>query len=66
MALVDTDALRNYLTDYYGTAAFNGFPVAIVDVWDVENATGIRLCEIAEELGIDLTPFVVDDEGSLP
>lgn len=59
MARIDVNALRAYLMDRCGTAAFNGFPAAIVDMWDVESATGEELCRKAEQLGIDLRRFVV-------
>ena len=32
MATIDVDKLRDYMTDYFGTAMFNGFPVAILDL----------------------------------
>ena len=60
MATIDVDALRAYLMDYCGTAAFNGFPAAIMDVWDIENATGEQLCREAERLGIDLRRFAIE------
>lgn len=61
MALVDiaVDALRAYLLDYCGTAMFSGFPVAVLDVADIERASGEELCRIAERLGIDLRKFAV-------
>ena len=58
MATIDVDALRAYLLDYCGTAAFNGFPAAIMDVWDIEQASGEQLCREAERLGIDLRQFI--------
>lgn len=61
MATIDVDALRAYLLDYCGTAAFNGFPAAILDVWDIENASGEDLCREAERLGVDLRKFVVEE-----
>lgn len=62
MALIDIDALRKYMIDYCGTAAFSGFPAAILDVWDVESADPQELCRKAEMLGIDLSRFVVNDD----
>lgn len=61
MALVDidVDALRAYLLDYCGTAMFSGFPVVVLDVADIERASGEELCRIAERLGIDLRKFAV-------
>lgn len=62
MATIDVDAPRAHLLDYCGTAAFNGFPAAILDVWDIENATGEQLCQEAERLGIDLRKFATEEE----
>lgn len=60
MVEIDVDALRNYLLDYCGTAAFLGFPAALLDVADVEGASGEELCDMAERLGVDLSRFVVE------
>ena len=59
MVDIDIDALRAYLLDYCGTAMFSGFPVAVLDVTDMERASGEELCRIAERLGVDLRRFVV-------
>lgn len=56
---IDIDALRVYLLDYCGTAMFSGFPVTVLDVADIERASGEELCRIAERLGVDLRRFVV-------
>lgn len=65
MALINVDALRDYLLDYCGTAMFSGFPAALLDVADIERMSGEELCRKAEELGIDLLRFVVKREGQL-
>lgn len=54
---VDVDELREYLKDMCGTAAFSGFPAAMLDVWDIERMDGYELCRKAEELGVDLRRF---------
>lgn len=59
MATIDVDALRDYLMDYCGTAAFGGFPAALLDVVDIERMDGHELCKKAEDLGIDLRRFAV-------
>ena len=58
---IDVDELRDYMTDYCGTAAFNGFPAAMVDVWDIERMDGYELCQKAESMGIDLRNFEAED-----
>lgn len=61
MALIDVDDLRDRMMDYSGTAAANGFPGAALDLVDIEDMDGEELCEAAEELGVDLEDFVVED-----
>lgn len=57
---IDIDQLRSYLIDYCGTAAYGGFPAAMLDVMDLECMSGYELCQAAERLGIDLQRFAVD------
>ncbi len=57
MATIDVDKLRDYLTDYTGTAAFGGFPAALLDTMDIEDMDGFELCRKAEDMGIDLHDF---------
>ena len=61
MATIDVDALRACLLDYCGTAAFNGFPAASLDVADISSADGEELCQKAEQLYVDLHRFAVED-----
>ena len=60
MATIDVDKLRDYITDYIGTAVFNGFPAAILDLSDIESMNGHELCQKAESLGIDLRDFEIE------
>lgn len=57
---IDVDALKAYLQDYYGTAMMGGFPVALLDLADLDSMSGHELCEFAEREGIDLRRFQVD------
>ena len=59
MATINVDALREYMRDYYGTAMFSGFPVALLDLSDIDSMDPRELCEKAEEMGINLQRFVV-------
>ena len=59
---VDIDALRDYMDDYAGSAAFSGFPAAILDVIDNDSMDGYDLCRKAERMGIDLRDFAVDED----
>lgn len=56
---MDTDALRDYLLDQCGSAMFSGFPAAVLDVVDIEQADSYELRQMAERLGIDLHKFEV-------
>ena len=56
---IDVDALRDYLLDYCGTAAFCGMGAAMFDVWDIERMGPSQLVRKAEQLGIDLRRFEV-------
>lgn len=65
MALIDINKLREYILDYAGTAAFSGFPAAIIDAMDIQNMDPKILCKKAENLGIDLNKFKIDDLETL-
>jgi len=54
---VDVDALREYLLDLCGTAAFAGYGAALVGIAEIENASGRELLFIALQLGVDPTEF---------
>ena len=41
------DKLRSDIMDYYGTASFNGFPVASVELSKVESMTDEELVRYA-------------------
>ena len=49
---VDEEALRERLMDECGTAMFGGFPAALLDVADIESASGDELLKMAERLGV--------------
>ena len=49
---IDTDELREKLTDYYGTAMMNGFPAAMADLNGLDRMDDEEIRELAEELGI--------------
>ena len=63
MATIDVDALRRYLEDYCGSAMFNGFPAALLDVADISRVSGCELCQKAEAMGVDLRRFEVKGDG---
>lgn len=60
---VDVDALRSYLLDLCGTATFAGLGAAMVDVAELESASGQELLDMALRLGIDPAEFEVERSG---
>ncbi len=48
----DIEEIRSELMDYYGTAMVNGFPMAVVDLDEIERMDEDELREMAEELGL--------------
>ena len=46
------EEIRNELADYYGTAMMNGFPMAVMELSDIENLSDDEIFELAEEIGI--------------
>lgn len=54
---IDYEKLRNDLIDYYGTASYNGFPMAIIELSDVENASYEELINIAIKNNFNLNNY---------
>lgn len=55
--MTDYDKLRSDLRDYYGTAMFNGNPMAMMELEEVERASGADLERIARNNGFDLSEY---------
>lgn len=55
--LFDIEQLRDDLKDYYGTAMFGGFPMAMIEAEKVLRASDEELIRIAEKNGIDLKRY---------
>ena len=58
MQEIDFERLREDLVDYFGTAMFNGFPMAVVDVTQVEIASNEQLIQIAQSNGFNLNNYI--------
>lgn len=56
---IDIEALRRDLMDNYGTAMTNGFPMAVIDLSNIEHAGPEELIRVAEKEGIDLRRYAV-------
>ena len=48
----EIEQVRDGLKDYYGTAAFSGFPMAVMDVVKVEQMDDEEVIRKAREAGI--------------
>ena len=54
---IDYEKLKNDLIDYYGTASYNGFPMAIIELSNVENASYEELINIAIKNNFNLNNY---------
>ena len=56
---IDVSRLRRDMKDYYGTAMFNGFPMAVMDLSKVERLSDRELVALAQKNGVDLRKYIV-------
>ena len=56
---IDISRLRRDMKDYYGTAMFNGFPMAVMDLSKVERMSDRELVELAKKNGVDLRKYIL-------
>ena len=54
---INTDKLRKDMIDNYGTAMFNGCPMAIMDLSKVEKAPEQELIRMAKNQGVNLDKY---------
>lgn len=54
---INTNRLRADLKDYYGTAMLGGFPMAVMEMNVVEQASDEELVKLAEKVGIDIQKY---------
>ena len=55
---LDTERLRRDLEDNYGTAMASGFPMAMMEMSEVERASDRELIEMARETHADLSKYI--------
>lgn len=55
---IDVERLRNDMMDYYGTAIFNDFAMAAMNVEFIEMASDQDLIAIAQKEGVDLSKYL--------
>ena len=58
---IDYESLRRDLIDYFGSA-MSSFPLALMDVVNVESASEEELLELAIENGFDLSNHIVSSK----
>ena len=56
---IDVNRLRKDMKDRYGTAMFNGFPMAVMDLSKIEKASDQELVDLAQKQGIDLIKYLI-------
>lgn len=56
---IDVDELRRDMEEEYVAAMYSGFPMAIMDITEVERLSDQELIELAQENGVDLRPYIV-------
>lgn len=59
---IDYERLRKDLMNDFEAAMFCDFPMAIVDLSDVERASHDELIKIAQENGYDLNKYIEKDD----
>lgn len=59
---MDYEKLRKDLIDYYGSAMLSGFPMAVVELPDVEIASDKELTIFAKEAGLDILDYEEKEE----
>ena len=56
---IDVDELRRDMEEEYVAAMYSGFPMAIMDLTDVERLSDQELVKLAQENGVDLRAYTV-------
>ena len=58
---IDIQRLRNDIKDNYGTAIFNGFPMAVVDLGKVERMSDQEIVDFALKKNMRLEKYIVQE-----
>ena len=56
---IDVNRLRRDMKDYYGTAMFNGFSIAVMDLSKVERLSDQEIVDLAQTNGMDLEKYII-------
>lgn len=49
--------IKRELQDYYGTAKTNGFPMAVIELGDLDSLSDDELVELARSVGIPVEKY---------
>ena len=55
---IDISALRADMEDYFGTAAFSGLPMAVIEQSQAQSASPQELVDMAQRAGFDLGRYI--------
>jgi hypothetical protein len=56
---IDISKLRMDMMDYYGTALASGFPMAVINLTNIENASADELIDLAQKNGWDVRKYII-------
>ena len=57
---INIEELKDDLKNEFGAAAFSGFPVAMMEVFDLDNATDEEIVSKALSMGYDIDKYRLD------
>lgn len=60
---VDTVRLKKDLCEYFGTMVENGFPLAAMELCEVETASDEQLIKMAKTMGFGLERYGTESDG---
>ena len=58
---IDIQRLRNDIKDNYGTAMFNGFPMAVMDLAKIERMSDQEIVDFALKKNIRLEKYSIQE-----
>ena len=58
---IDIQRLRNDIKDNYGTAMFNGFPMAVMDLSKIDRMSDQEIVEVALKKNIKLEKYSIQE-----
>ena len=59
--VIDIQKLRNDIKDYYGTAVFNGFPMAMIDVINVDRLSDQEIVDLVLKKKMSLEKYFIQE-----